>query len=146
MERKYVMIFLMGLLCLVSSSDLFSQHCFKISYDKNGNRICFMSKDCVVVERGELNTDEILMERDAEDIDDLLVYPNPNNGKFKIELKDAEVEGVCDLYIYDNKGIVVNSRKFFKELYIDITDNKAGVYLLRIVGENVEKSVIVVKR
>ena len=55
MKWKYMMIFLMGLLCLVSSDNLFSQHCFTMSYDKNGNRINFMSVSCSKNVRGNIN-------------------------------------------------------------------------------------------
>ena len=53
MKRKYMMLFLMGLLCLVGNIDLFSQHCIKMSYDKNGNRIIFKVEDCTKYVRGE---------------------------------------------------------------------------------------------
>ena len=144
MRRKYATIFLMGLLCLVSSN-LFSQHCFKMSYDKNGNRVCFMTKECDGIERGELNVDDVLFDECVDDAEELLVYPNPNNGSFKVELKNVETDGVSNLHIYDNKGILVFSQKFFEEFDIDISNNPAGVYLLRIIGENSVRSVIVVK-
>ena len=60
MRWKYVMIFLMGLLCLVSSNEVFSQHCFKISYDKNGNRISLIAKECDKYERGSADVEETL--------------------------------------------------------------------------------------
>ena len=78
MKMKYIMI-LMGLLCLVSNNDLFSQHCFRMTYDKNGNRIYFAAKDCVGLERGELNVDEMLFENNDEDIEDYNI--NNNEGE-----------------------------------------------------------------
>ena len=53
MRWKYVTIFLMGLLCLVSGNEVFSQHCFKISYDKNGNRVSFIAKECDKYEKNK---------------------------------------------------------------------------------------------
>ena len=145
MRWRYVIIFLTGVLCLVSSNDLFSQHCFKMSYDKNGNRICFMANDCGGVMRGELDIDDVFVEKCEDYAEDILVYPNPNNGRFKIELKNADVGSAVDLYVYDNKGVLVNAQKFFTSVNVDISDNPAGVYLLRINGEKCESSIIVVK-
>lgn len=131
----------MGLLCLVSSKELFSQHCLNMSYDKNGNRISLMTKDCVKYMRGDVETYDEL-EVDEEYLDELLVYPNPNDGRFKIKLNS---EGLADVGIYDNKGILIDNLKFADEVDVDISDNPAGVYLLRIIKDDDVRSVIVVK-
>lgn len=147
MKWKYMMIFLMGLLCLVSSDNLFSQHCFTMSYDKNGNRINFMSVSCSKDVRGNINDKAEESERyeNDHDQDDLMVYPNPNNGIFRIKLKNDEIEDMAEVYVYDNKGVLINSGKFAEETYVDISNNPAGVYLVRIVVEDKERSVIVLK-
>ena len=59
MKRKYMMIFLMGLLCLVSNEELFSQHCLKMHYDKNGNRIGFSVGECVKDWRGLVDNNDV---------------------------------------------------------------------------------------
>lgn len=141
MERKYIIVFLTGLLCLVSSGELFSQHCFKMSYDKNGNMISFEPRDCKKDMRGNETYD--MLEKDVEKhSDELLVYPNPNNGIFKIKLEN---KGQAEVSIYDNKGVLINSQRFSEEVDVDITNNQAGAYLLRIIEDDNVRSVIVVK-
>ena len=148
MRWKYVMIFLMGLLCLVSSNEVFSQHCFKISYDKNGNRVSFIAKECDKYERGSADVEEtldVLEENPDDEMEDLFVYPNPSNGRFQIELKGAECDDLVEVYVYNNKGILITSQKFVETICVDISDYPAGVYLLRIIRDKGERSEIVVK-
>ena len=143
MKGKYMTIFLMGLLCLVSSNgDLLSQNCYKVSYDKNGNRISFFVTSCSEYYRGDVadgfNEEELC----EDETHDLQVYPNPSDGRFRIEF-DNDASFV-EAYIYDNKGILVCKRKFNGEMDIDISDCPAGAYLLRLIGDEV-RSVVVVK-
>ena len=134
----------MGLLCLVSSEKLYSQHCFDVFYDKNGNRINFKEEECLKYYRN--NTDDKIYDSD-EDNSDLMVYPNPNNGRFRIELKDVDKNEMSEteMYIYDNKGVLVYNRRFVEEVDVDISINPSGVYLLRVVGGNNDRNVVVVK-
>ena len=148
MRWKYLMIFLMGLLCLVSGNEVFSQHCFKISYDKNGNRVSFIAKECDKYARGSADVEETLdvfNENPDDETDDLFVYPNPSNGRFQIELKGAECDDLVEVYVYNNKGILITSQKFVETMCVDISDYPAGVYLLRIIRDKGERSEIVVK-
>ena len=71
------------------------------------------------------------------------MYPNPNDGRFRIELAgEDEFAEVC---VYDSKGLLINSRKFMKTVDLDISNNPAGAYLLRIVRDNNVNSKVVVK-
>lgn len=138
----------MGLLCLVSGNEVFSQHCFKISYDKNGNRVSFMAKECDKYERGGADVEETLdvfEENLNDETDDLFVYPNPSNGRFQIELKESGCYDWVEVYVYDNKGILIKSQKFVGTIDVDISNYPAGVYLLRIIRDKGERSEIVVK-
>ncbi len=139
------MIFLMGLLCLVSNGELFSQHCFTMSYDKNGNRITFNAKDCSKDLRGGAVKDDSVDERYEESGCDLLAYPNPSNGRFRIEFKNDDNESCAEVLVYDNKGVLIDSREFAGEVDMDISDSPAGVYMLRIIRDDEEISMIMVK-
>lgn len=138
MKWKYVRIFLMGLLYLVSNVELYSQYCLKMSYDKNGNRISMMLNECVEIFR-ESSDDAV-----EKDISEVLVYPNPNNGKFKVEIKNV-TDDFAELNVYDNKGALINSLAFIGMADVDISNYPAGAYLLRIIRNDNEKSVIVIK-
>ena len=136
-------IFLMGLLCLVSNGGLYSQHCLKMHYDRNGNRISFSAGECVKEWRGIASGDvEVDVREEPEN--EVMIYPNPNNGRFRIEL-DNDTDDLVEMSVYDNKGVLVNSQKFTDVIDVDISCNPAGVYLLRIsMGDDV-RIVVVVK-
>lgn len=136
-------IFLMGLLCLVSNGRLFSQHCLKMYYDKNGNRIGLNVDECVKDWRGPV-CDDVEIDGCDETENEVMLYPNPNNGIFRVEL-DNDTDDMMELSVYDNKGILINSKKFINVIDVDISNNPAGVYLLRISMCDDVKSMIVVK-
>ena len=143
MKRKYIIIFLMGLLYLIGTEELFSQNCIKMLYDKNGNRISFKVENCKSYSRGNDENELENIYESEEQTEDLLVYPNPNDGRFRIELAgEDEFAEVC---VYDSKGLLINSRKFMKTVDLDISNNPAGAYLLRIVRDNNVNSKVVVK-
>ena len=133
----------MGLLCLVSNEELFSQHCLKMHYDKNGNRIGFSVGECVKDWRGLVDNNDVEESVCDETEDEVMLYPNPNNGRFRVELNDTG--DLAELSVYDNKGVLVNSQKFTDVIDVDISSNPAGVYLLRISKSDDVRSVIVVK-
>ena len=136
-------IFLMGLLCLVSNGELFSQHCLKIYYDRNGNRISFNVGECVKDWRALADNNDVEESVCDETEDEVMLYPNPNNGRFRVELNDTG--DLAELSVYDNKGVLVNSRKFTDVIDVDISSNPAGVYLLRISMNDDVRSMVVVK-
>ncbi len=133
----------MGLLYLIGTEELFSQNCIKMLYDKNGNRISFKVENCKSYSRGNDENELENIYESEEQTEDLLVYPNPNDGRFRIELAgEDEFAEVC---VYDSKGLLINSRKFMKTVDLDISNNPAGAYLLRIVRDNNVNSKVVVK-
>ena len=133
----------MGLLYLIGTEELFSQNCIKMLYDKNGNRTSFKVENCKSYSRGNDENELENIYESEEQTEDLLVYPNPNDGRFRIELAgEDEFAEVC---VYDSKGLLINSRKFMKTVDLDISNNPAGAYLLRIVRDNNVNSKVVVK-
>ena len=101
MKRKYVRIFLMGLLCLIGNVELFSQYCLNMSYDKNGNRNYYKIYDCGKDMRDYAN-DIVEIDVCEKNETEMIVYPNPTNGKFIIENGD-DME--YEMSLYDNKGV-----------------------------------------
>ena len=74
MRRKYIMIFLMGLLCLVCSAELHAQYCVLLKYDDNGNRTNLSVRECFVESRN-VGQQEIIGEEISEGNNDgLIVY------------------------------------------------------------------------
>ncbi len=78
---------------------------------------------------------------------DVLVYPNPNNGIFDIKINDVENTevGLVNFEVYNNIGVLVKKDELINEMKIDITDNPAGMYLLRITKDDKVYSCVIVK-
>ena len=131
-------------LCLVGSVKVFSQQCLYFKYDKTGNRIESYEGDCGSEYKDQsrkfINDEEI---SEAEKQQELSVYPNPNNGVFKIMVNDDELSSVV-YQIFDDKGVMIKTDCYVENREIDISDNPAGAYLLRIIkGEYVSSEVVV---
>ncbi len=73
--------------------------------------------------------------------DELVVYPNPNNGQFNISV----AEGVKDVMVYDMNGRLVFSQMQTADINIavDISGEAKGLYLVKVVtAENVQTAKI----
>lgn len=144
MEWKYKSVFLMILLCLICSIKTFSQQCLYFKYDRTGNRVESYEGDCGSEYKDQsrkvIDDEEISINEDQQE---LTVYPNPNNGTFKIDVDDSELSQLV-YQIYNNKGVLIKADYYLDEKGVDISDKPAGVYLLRIIkGECVYSKVVV---
>ena len=69
------------------------------------------------------------------------MYPNPNEGVFDISVDDEESIVV---QIYNVNGVMVKNECLSEDKKMDITDNPAGIYLLRIIkGDDVCSRIVV---
>ena len=147
MEWKYKWVFLSVLLCLVVSDEIIAQDCLMFKYDKSGNRVEMLVYDCGA-ESKEKTNDVIAGEISENEMTlDVLVYPNPNNGIFDIKINDVENTevGLVNFEVYNNIGVLIKKDELINEMRIDITDNPAGMYLLRITKDDKVYSRVIVK-
>lgn len=147
MEWKYKWVFLSVLLCLVVSDEIIAQDCLMFKYDKSGNRVEMLVYDCGAESKEKIN-DVIAGEISENEMTlDVLVYPNPNNGIFDIKINDVENTevGLVNFEVYNNIGVLVKKDELINEMRIDITDNPAGMYLLRITKDDKVYSRVIVK-
>ena len=144
MKWKYRFIFL--LVSLVFPMIINAQHCLNFRYDKSGNRTEMFVGDCGFEYKEaarNVTTTEISEKYNS---DDLLVYPNPNDGVFNVSIiEDNSAISVARYWIYDSLGILVEEGTLSNDHKIDIADNPSGVYLLRIVKGKCFYSCVVVK-
>ena len=142
MKWKYNMIFLFMLFSLFSSEKLAAQYCLDFKYDKSGNRTEVYAHNCGFEFKEQIRemVDEEISEKNLSDI---LVYPNPTNGCFVVNIGD-ETDAV--LYqIYNAQGHLLQKGECLMNQKIDITNNPAGVYLLRIIKRECVYGCVVVK-
>ena len=146
MEWKYKVIFLMLLLCLLKYENLSAQHCLSIRYDDNGNR---MEKLVTRNAKDDENLDEndiMNLEVSEDSFDDnVLVYPNPNKGLINIQLYRENEQDVIIYELYNNLGVLIKTEQFTNSIRVDISDNAAGIYLLKIITDEMMLNKIVVK-
>ncbi len=138
-------MFLFVLLCLVCSSKINAQKCLTFRYDDSGNRTEMLVGNCgfEYKEQAVKATEEI----SANDIsDDLSVYPNPTKGIFMVRMdnNESDVNSVV-VQIYNNAGVMVKEDRLMENQQIDITNNPAGAYLLRIIKDDSVYNCVVVK-
>lgn len=146
MEWKYKVIFLMLLLCLLKYENLFAQYCLSIRYDDNGNR---MEKLVTRNAKDDENLDEndiMNLEVSEDSFDDnVLVYPNPNKGLINIQLYRENEQDVIIYELYNNLGVLIKTEQLTNSIRVDISDNAAGIYLLKIITDEMMLNKIVVK-
>ncbi len=142
MEWKYKMIFLLLSLCLVRAERMYSQNCMTMRYDGNGNRISTFVHQCGSEYKSNEKRNMVNEEMSKDDSRELFVYPNPNDGVFEISVDN---DNPVVIQIYNANGIMIRNEYLSENKKIDITDNSAGVYLLRIIKGDEVCSRIVVK-
>lgn len=77
---------------------------------------------------------------------DLVVYPNPNGGKFDILIESNTNSETLKLNIFSLNGTSILSKRIRKNrTTIDITDRENGVYILILVVGDVKKTITLIK-
>ena len=77
--------------------------------------------------------------------DNVLVYPNPNKGLINIQLYRENEQDVIIYELYNNLGVLIKTEQFTNSIRVDISDNAAGIYLLKIITDEMMLNKIVVK-
>lgn len=133
--------------CCLIYDGLFAQSCISVKYDANGNRMQLMIDDCGIKKdiikkemiRTEISENGVIDELEYED--DVLLYPNPSEGIVNLK---TNVELLSQYEIYNVKGLLICGGEFLDTATIDIRNQPAGVYLLKVIcGESVCSKIIV---
>tara|TARA_R110002050_G_scaffold109799_1_gene221478 strand:- start:233310 stop:234830 length:1521 start_codon:yes stop_codon:yes gene_type:complete len=95
--------------------------------------ICNLEFKTSRIERGEVSSIEASFN----------IYPNPNNGVFKLDLTGIKSEDL-NLFIYDVKGTLVYSNGYLKGSFVDISipNIGTGIYILKIVNNEGDSELI----
>lgn len=79
----------------------------------------------------------------------ILIYPNPSNGKFQLQNNSSGIEKSYDMEIYNSHGKMIYETLFSKKLNlnkIDISEFPKGIYFLRLnVGDAICNRKIIIQ-
>jgi hypothetical protein len=71
------------------------------------------------------------------DLNKITIYPNPSNGKFKIDLQN--VYNNCKIEIYDVLGHLIFENKYTSSNIIDLNlDLQSGIYLIKLKSDQMQ--------
>jgi len=132
---------LIGILLLIATMSVAAQNVTYV-YDNAGNRtartVTVQAKLSQTIETQQVVTDipEVITQKD------FLVYPNPTQGHFSVEIGNLPHDTKGEAYLFDAKGRIlekksIHSHSMHKKLDFNITHQAAGMYILNVrIGES----------
>lgn len=150
MKRKYCFVFLVIVLYLIQTGDLFAQYCLSFSYDNNGNRIeRWLGDDCNDEKKFDkmkntITSDYVLDECVLDE--EMRVFPNPTSGCLTVQLKSIDSDNKATLNFYNMNGVkLVDCQIVCERHTLDISCFPRGVYLMKVEFEGYVQTKIVLK-
>jgi membrane carboxypeptidase/penicillin-binding protein PbpC len=70
-------------------------------------------------------------------INDISIYPNPNNGSFTLQLNTATQ---ADVLIYDAQGKLISATKVQPQIAQQVTLAESGMYLITVITADGQRS------
>ncbi len=111
------------ILLLFSQFYCLAQH-FEYTYYPNGNR-----KERIFLSPRLANPESAIIEKKYG----VSVYPNPTPEKFNVSITSLENGETADVYLSDEQGKIILSKKQNSILAeVDLSNLKAGIYYLRV--------------
>jgi aminopeptidase N len=95
----------------------------------------------IINNAGSIIQDNSLSINENSNTEDLLIFPNPNNGIFTIDNLNSK----ADINVYDMDGKIVKSITFEPNYEINLMELKSGNYLLEILLPNEKKRLKIVQ-
>lgn len=138
MKTKYFLIFLVLLLSQISHSAV-AQKCLAFNYDADGNRV---SRNVI---NNCLEMKDYLEAEENQEVADIIIYPNPTYGSFKIVMPQTVRYEYSYYLLYDLNGVLIVEKNLAEETEVNIDNMPNGIYLLKIINGEETLSRIIVK-
>lgn len=137
---KYYLMFLVLLLLVVSNNIANAQCCLVMKYDADGNRISRIATTNCIEQRETVEVQELRI------VEEIKIYPNPNNGAFKI-IMQGFVKQEAYYELFNINGVLVLTNKLYDDITeVDVGTASAGIYLLRIKnGDEVISKIVLIQ-
>lgn len=115
-------------------------------YDAAGNRI---SRTIVISSRAAEQPEEeqpVIYSEKFSDIQ-LKIYPNPTDGRLKVELYNLPEGQTAQIWLYAMSGQLITSFKEVRStVNVDISGQPAGIYLMKIVAGEYQTEWKIIKK
>ena len=135
-SKYYILLLLSGII-----SSVFSQNRVNYTYDAAGNRLSGLSSQLRMAAitnhetEEEIDSEEIYS--DKIELSNIRIYPNPTKGILKIEIIRMSEDNPIHIQLYDMSGrMLINEPNAAPFTDLNISDQPAGTYLLRIFSDN----------
>lgn len=153
-----IVVFIILGISIQAQNDVFE---YRFEYDANGNRvqrniIHITKRESLIAnnnidESNNTSEDEILDRAKIPVIKfnnlDAIVYPNPTKGQLIIELLNFDEVNNGMILISDMQGrVIFSQKKIDKRTAIDLSNQPAGNYLLRINANKLQKEWTILKQ
>jgi hypothetical protein len=144
MNTRYYILILLSII----ASNAFSQQRINYTYDAAGNRLSGLSSQLrmATVSGTEEETERQEVYSDQIDQSTIRVYPNPTKGILKVEITQTSEDNPIHIQLYDLSGRILISQpnaSTFTEL--NISDQLAGIYILKVFSDNKDRLWIIIK-
>jgi hypothetical protein len=102
-----------------------------------------------LIEQGNiLSSDELEEDEENESVkeNDLSIYPNPNNGNFKVEFSLNKASDDLQLIVMNSMGQTIGTQKInstdglVKSVNVNLAGERNGIYVVTLLGKNIAKS------
>jgi hypothetical protein len=142
--RKSYWVVLLGL--LFSCHSLFSQNRITFGYDKAGNRVSRVISMLKSDAAEEMEAPTAIYSEVLEELE-IKIYPNPTDGILFIELLNLPDNVLADMALYGLSGSLLDRKRdvnFSTEF--NITNQPAGIYILRIIAGDKQTEWKIIKK
>lgn len=109
----------------------FSQNNFEFGYDNAGNRIsrAIVTLKSANIENGLSATNPV---EDKIGLTTTRIYPNPTKGLLHLEISSEIIQEACYTVHDINGKLIIQNGSFQNNTDIDLSQNPAGIYILRV--------------
>ena len=136
MKPKYYMLLLM----LGITLSAFAQSRVNYTYDAAGNRLSGLSSQLRMAAIADIEDEETEPQEiysDEINQSNIRIYPNPTKGILKVEITRMDETNTIHIQLYDMSGrIIVNEPNAAPFTDLNISDQPAGTYILKILSDN----------
>jgi len=144
--KPIVKTILLIFLAVFYLQSLYSQNTISYGYDNAGNRT---SRTIEMPGLKSATQDEQPSAFHSEMLSDieLRIYPNPTDGLLKVEIHNLPIDQTADILLYNLSGKLMSSHRGISDFVtVDISDQPAGTYLLKIVAGTYQTEWKIIKK